>query len=629
MRLYCVLILAVACGSCSAFYLPGVAPTEFNENDPIDINVVKLSSSRNPMPYEYYLLPFCRPEKIIRRKENLGEVLRGDRIMNTNYKIDFKAPQTCRMLCKANDSFVSFKYNKGQVQQLIKFIRNEYRIQFLVDNLPAATTITNEVGEEKLQLGIPIGYVENNMVYLYNHVVFTIKYYPAASGASRIVGLDVFPASVDLSSYKTTRQKDDVACAITTGSKFPMKLDVDIADKSGLNVVYSYTTKFEECDIAWASRWDVYLTMNHSEIHWFAILNSLVIVLLLAGAVAAILIRTLRRDIDRYNQDDDEELVERTGWKLIHGDVLRSPPNVLWLAVFCGTGIQILLMSSWTLAFAMLGMLSPASRGALSTMAIVTFMLMGAVGGFYGARLYRTMGGENWKQLGWLTACFFPGIIFVVAFILNMFIWGQKSSGAVPFTTMLALASMWLGVSTPLVLMGAYFGFRKGAYDMAMKVNLIPRPIPVALWYNQLHIRMLLGGVIPFAAVIIEFFFIFNAIWLNQFYYLFGILFLVLAVFAIACAEMSIVFSYLQLNAEDHRWWWPSFLTGGGVAFYVLLYSVYYYKMKLRFDQWVPVLLYSGYSLLMAFTFFVLAGTIGFYTSLLFIKKIYSSVKLD
>ena len=73
------------------------------------------------------------------------------------------------------------------------------------------------------------------------------------------------------------------------------------------------------------------------------------------------------------------------------------------LAVVCGTGIQLLLMTALTIGFAMLGMLSPgavtvlcaaaitlaASRGALTTMAIVSFMLMGTVGGFYGARLYR------------------------------------------------------------------------------------------------------------------------------------------------------------------------------------------------------------------------------------------------
>lgn len=33
----------------------------------------------------------------------------------------------------------------------------------------------------------------------------------------------------------------------------------------------------------WASRWDLYLYMGDDQIHWFSILNSLAIVLLLTG----------------------------------------------------------------------------------------------------------------------------------------------------------------------------------------------------------------------------------------------------------------------------------------------------------------------------------------------------------
>ena len=43
---------------------------------------------------------------------------------------------------------------------------------------------------------------------------------------------------------------------------------------------------------------------------------------------------------------------------------------------------------------------------------------------------------------------------------------------------------------------------------------------------------------------------VWQAIWQNQFYYLFGILFIVLVVFGVACAEISIVTTYMQLCAE-------------------------------------------------------------------------------
>jgi hypothetical protein len=43
-------------------------------------------SAKSALPIEYYSLPFCRPAKIVSSAENLGEVLRGDRIYNSLYQ---------------------------------------------------------------------------------------------------------------------------------------------------------------------------------------------------------------------------------------------------------------------------------------------------------------------------------------------------------------------------------------------------------------------------------------------------------------------------------------------------------------------------------------------------------------
>jgi len=53
---------------------------------PITLKVNKLNSVKN-LPYEYYSLPYCRPEKIVSSAENLGEVLRGDRIENSPFQV--------------------------------------------------------------------------------------------------------------------------------------------------------------------------------------------------------------------------------------------------------------------------------------------------------------------------------------------------------------------------------------------------------------------------------------------------------------------------------------------------------------------------------------------------------------
>ncbi len=94
----------------------------------------------------------------------------------------------------------------------------------------------------------------------------------------------------------------------------------------------------------------------------------------------------------------------------------------------------------------------------------------------------------------------------------------------------------------------------------------------------------------------IELFFIFSAIWENQYYYLFGFLFLVFIIiiskylknnwksliilFVVSCSQISIVITYFQLCGEDYHWWWRSFIASGGSAFYVFAYSIFYFFTK-------------------------------------------------
>jgi hypothetical protein len=91
--------------------------------------------------------------------------------------------------------------------------------------------------------------------------------------------------------------------------------------------------------LLWSNRWDVYLKGNpDDEIHYFSIVNSLMIVLFLTGVVAMIMLRTLHKDISTYNEMQTlEEAQEESGWKLVHGDVFRPPAfSPMLLSVLAG-----------------------------------------------------------------------------------------------------------------------------------------------------------------------------------------------------------------------------------------------------------------------------------------------------
>merc|ERR1719359_1803272 len=260
---------------------------------------------------------------------------------------------------------------------------------------------------------------------------------------------------------------------------------------------------------------------------------------------------------------------------------------------------------------------------------MLLFTFMGSFAGYTAARFYKLWDGDDWKLATLLTAFLYPGTVFLLFFIMNLFIWGARSSGAVPFTTMFALLVLWFGISVPLVFLGSYFGFRKPATELPVRTNQIPRQIPAQPWFIQPVFTSMVGGVLPFGAVFTELFFIMSSLWQHQFYYLFGFLALVLVILIITCAEISIALTYFQLTSEDYNWWWRSFFSSGASAMYVFLYSMLYFHTRLSIDKFVSTLLYFGYMSIISYTFFLLTGTIGMTATFFFVKAIYGSIKVD
>lgn len=123
-------------------------------------------------------------------------------------------------------------------------------------------------------------------------------------------------------------------------------------------------------------------------------------------------------------------------------------------------------------------------------------------------------------------------MIFGIFFVLNLVLWVNGSSAAIPFTTFIALLALWFCVSTPLVFIGAYLGFKRPAAENPVRTNQIPRQVPEQTLYTKTlpgfrrrfrHFLwtkiysfsgVLMGGILPFGCIFIQLFFILNSIWL-------------------------------------------------------------------------------------------------------------------
>jgi transmembrane 9 superfamily protein 2/4 len=518
--------------------------------------------------------------------------------------------EKCRAVCD------EVTFEPADAQFVNRRIKLGYNMNWLIDGLPAAQKYIDPTTKtEFYQPGFALGDVDGEQALLNTHYDIYVDYHEVQRGEYRVVGILVEPAS--RANAKKTGSGDDMTASGCDGGPA-----MHLSPKGRTKATWTYSVYWKKSDTSFATRWDKYLHVFDPKIHWFSLINSAVIVLFLIGMVSTVLLRTLRKDIARYNRLDqlgledlngtgvsaEDGIQEDSGWKLVHGDVFRPPRNSLMLSVLVGNGAQLFMMAGFTIAFAVVGFLSPSNRGSLATVMILLHTIFGFVGGYASSRVYKSFQGTKWKQLFTLTPCAVPVLVFSVFFLLNLFVWARASSGAVPFTTMLVIVGIWFLISVPLSLAGSWIGFRQPMADPPVRTNQIPRQIPPAQGYLRPIPSMLLVGVLPFGAIFVELYFIMSSLWSNRIYYMFGFLFLSFGLLVATTAAVSILMIYFVLCQENYHWQWRAFASSGASALYVFAYSLLYWARMLSFSSFTGGLLYFGYSVLLSFLWFLLSG---------------------
>lgn len=346
----------------SAFYLPGVAPTSYDEGQAVPLYVNHLTPGiagqddqlHSVFSYDYYhpAFHFCRPKdgpKDVR--ESLGSILFGDRIQTSPIELHMGINETCRAVCgEAKFDARSAKFTNRRIMQ-------GYNVNWLVDGLPAAQRNVETVTQtEFYSPGFALGIAtDNGEPYLNNHYDILIDFHRVGSGGKdqfRVVGVLVQPES----------RHDSKALDDGTAECGSDNAPVLLSEDGETVVTFTYSVYWRESPTVWATRWDKYLHVYDPKIHWFSLINSAVFVVFLVGMVSMILVRALRKDIARYNRLDaidledldgtsaavEDGIQEDSGWKLVHGDVFRCPRSPLLLSVLVGNGAQLFMMAGVT-----------------------------------------------------------------------------------------------------------------------------------------------------------------------------------------------------------------------------------------------------------------------------------------
>ncbi len=130
---------------------------------------------------------------------NLGEVLRGDRIMTSDMELAMLEDTECSFLCKREIS-------RRDLARAREMVRNGYVVEWIVDNLPGATSfVTVDKTRKYYAAGFKLGFTDSSSgkprYFVNNHHTVVLRYRRAPGragnrGAVVIVGFEVYTKSI-------------------------------------------------------------------------------------------------------------------------------------------------------------------------------------------------------------------------------------------------------------------------------------------------------------------------------------------------------------------------------------------------------------------------------------------------
>jgi transmembrane 9 superfamily protein 1 len=573
-----------------------------NRKQHIPIFMNKAWPMENPVEtYRYSDFPLCHAEVQEDIVMSFGQILRGDRLSPSLYRMQFQEDVTRKEVCRK-------RFTSEEVETLSAAVQNDYVYEMYVGDLPVV-----------LPLGSKGGAGESSICV---HTKFELSYRD-----TQIVG-------VKAQCEEETGLTPSSLLTFYYSVSWEERLDLDPDDSWWFQQIqlanlmsYLKTGRQSSAD-----------TTTNISIHWMSILNSLVLALMMIFLVIVILIRIVRADLTKYISPDPEiasgNESEEACWKLLHGDVFRPPQHRMWLCAAVGAGTQLLFVAISVVLIGAIGNIY-SQRGTVVSAAVVLYMLSAAIAGYVSARMYHRIGGVKWKWNMIVTSLLFTGPAFVVWAVLNTVAIFYSSTAAFPFLIILQLFAMWGLVTIPLTVIGGTLGRQQAIRivketPFPVKTNRIPRevPKPDSVIYSPV-IQLIVVGVLSFLSIYLELKFIFKSVWGSGFVYtLFGILIASLALLFLLATVLTVLFTYFQLNSEDYRWWWRAFISGGSVGVCFFLYSVYYY-VNSGMRGGMQSTFFFLYSALIAYAVSLCVGAASFASSYRFVWFIYKNLKTD
>mmetsp|Transcript_13324 Transcript_13324/g.31990 ORF Transcript_13324/g.31990 Transcript_13324/m.31990 type:complete len:721 (-) Transcript_13324:921-3083(-) len=608
--------------SLSQILFPGSRPRTYPRDAALEPTGNLIQSRRKLVMYDISDHPaFANTKYAPYRPTTLGAKLEGYGAAFKKMPFNFVLKRTTQCT-----PITTTEISSDDLSFLRQLVREQYRMHFQLDDLP--------VLERNKELsyaisGFPVGFMAppemtgrigtndkrprsyEHKYYLYNHFKFTVTYHENLKehDGIQITGFDIHPVSF---MYDDCHEKSP-----ENNPNTYLAFD-DIESHKNI-VTFSYDVQWiPSSDLKWEDRWDVYFYgMPGNDVHYYSIMNSVICVLVLAGIIARALYRTFRRDMAGGSKKDN-------GWKQVHADVFRLPPSPMALSALVGNGVHLLAAAILTMVLNVVGWISTMETGDVVNAFVLVYAFSGLVGGYASATVYKLCGGKNRWRNALLTSTLLSGFIVIVFCLFNQL--SSMMGSSADWFSVVELVLLWGCVSVPLVLLGAKKGDWLPCIEFPTETSDDIRPIPKSKWAKKKWLGPIFSGMMTFSVFYIELYFIMSAIWRRQAYLGLGYLLTQTLLTTIICTECCVCLCYIQLNAEDHQWWWTSFRSGAAVGAYLALYAVMDWSDRLELVGWYSNVSFVICMFLASLCVGIAFGSIGFLSCLYFTRGMYATM---
>ena len=553
----------------------------------ISIFFTGLKSEFNPLVYDFsFHDSLCESGIIGKKKQTYSENLIGDISIKLPFDIHF--PQDFE-----SDCFCGHNLTELQVRYINSLILDNYIYTFNLDNKKMLKLSTET--EKGLKVGTTNG--------IYNTFTFFINYRQLnkTEETYEILSLTGEETSV---LYEYTANNSDFCSPVKRKSQ-------TLQDNQLL--MFKFNVKFKK--IKDTNQYDLEAVPIAADIHKNIILLIIINIIIL---VSIILVAS--SDCFKAQTNTLDEEIEESIWYFLRGDIFRPPKTIHFLCTFFGAGIQVclgLIITSLLCTFH--------TYSDILSLFLNVFSWLGFFGGFAAMKLFKKIGGFEWRSVFKATISLIPCIHFLLFSIRSFIYFCFDSTGSPTLRTVIHVIYLCC-VHCITDAIGMYIGLKLILDTTWFKVNMIPKQIPLQPFYLSKLMIFSISGLYMFINLHRIIVFLFQNLWNEQLFsgYKTTVIYFVLLL-CILSAEVSIFFVYIQVKKDNYKWWWTSFGCSSSIGLVVFLYSLYFFKSSTHLNpSFSSLTLFLSDSFFYSFLMALCCGMLGLASTLIFLMRVYS-----